>query len=83
MTDNMYNLEEKFSLIFSYMEISKEEARMDASFIKDFNFEELQFRALAFYLETYFEITIRNEDFTELLTIGSAMNFVRKKLDNN
>jgi acyl carrier protein len=76
----MKNIEEKFFCIFKYMGIPKEQIRMDASFLKDFEFEEFQFGYLVFYLESYFRITISENEYPELDTIGSSMDFVKRKL---
>lgn len=62
------------------MGIPKEEIRMNASFVKDFEFEEFQFGYLVFYLESYFRINIRENEYSELDTIGSVVNFVKRKL---
>lgn len=79
----MHNVEEKFTLIFRYMGIPKEQIRMEASFINDFGFEEFQFTCLVFYIGSYFKINVRDSDYPELDTIGSAMNFVKRKLELN
>ncbi len=76
-------IEEKFSLIFKYMGIHKEQIRMEASFANDFDFEEFQFAYLVFYIGSYFKINIRETDYAELNTIGNAMNFVKRKLQVN
>ena len=76
-------IEEKFSLIFKYMGIPKEQIRMEASFANDFDFEEFQFTCLVFYIGSYFRINIREKDYAELNTIGNAMDFVKRKLDLN
>lgn len=77
--DNI-NLEEEFSQILSYFDIPKEQIRMEASFVEDFGFERFQFFVLAFYIYRSFKITITVEDLAELRTIGSAMEFIRRKL---
>jgi len=79
----MKMIEEKFSLIFKYMGIPKEQIRMEASFANDFDFEEFQFTCLVFYIGSYFKINIRETDYAELNTIGNAMNFVKRKLQVN
>lgn len=76
-------VEEKFSLIFKYMGIPKEQIRMEASFANDFDFEEFQFACLFFYIGSYFKINIREMDYPELNTIGNAMSFVKRKLQVN
>jgi len=65
------------------MGIPKEQIKMEASFADDFDFEEFQFTCLAFYIGIYFKVTILETDYFELNTIGSAMNFVKRKLDVN
>jgi len=79
----MHIIEYKFSQIFKYMGLPEEQIRMEASFVNDFDFEEFQFNCLAFYIGSYFKINIIENDYTELNTIGSAMNLVRKKLSAN
>ncbi len=75
----MSQIEEKFSRIFKYMGIPKEQIRLEASFIKDFEFNEFQFNCLVLYIKNYFKINIRECDYTELNTIGNAITFVRKR----
>lgn len=79
----MQTIEEKFSQIFRFMGIPKEKITMDASFVGDFGFDDFQFTCLAFYIGLYFKINIRERDYAELNTIGNAINFVRRKLDDN
>ena len=79
----MHIIEYKFSQIFKYMGLPEDQIHMDASFVKDFDFEEFQFTCLAFYIGTYFKINITEKDYKELDTIGSTMNLVRKKLSIN
>lgn len=77
----MDQIEEKFSRIFKYMGIPKEQFRLDASFIKDFEFNEFQFDCLVLYLKNYFELNIKESDYTKLNTIGNTLNFVRSMKD--
>lgn len=79
----MQEIEKEFSQIFNYMGIPKEQIRMDASFTKDFDFDEFQFTCLALYIEIYFKINIKESDYVQLNTIGSTMDFVRTKLTTN
>lgn len=62
------------------MGIPKEQIRPEASFVKDFEFEKFQLGYLVFYVESYFRINIRESDYPELDTIGSSMDFVKRKL---
>ena len=74
---DMNHIEEKFSRIFKYMGIQKEQFRLDASFIQDFEFNEFQFDCLVLYIKNYFELNITKSDYTKLNTIGSTLNFIR------
>ena len=74
---DMDQIEEKFSRIFKYMGIQKEQFRLDASFIQDFEFNEFQFDCLVLYIKNYFELNITESDYTKLSTIGSTLNFIR------
>ena len=74
---DMDQIEEKFSRIFKYMGIQKEQFRFDASFIQDFEFNEFQFDCLVLYIKNYFELNITKSDYTKLNTIGNTMTFVR------
>ena len=74
---DMDQIEEKFSRIFKYMGIPKEQFRLDASFIQDFEFNEFQFDCLVLYIKNYFELNITESDYTKLNTIGNTMTFVR------
>jgi len=65
------------------MEIPKCQIKMEPSFSDDINLEEFQFNCLVFYIGSYFIINIRESDFAELNTIGSAMIFVKRKLEVN
>jgi acyl carrier protein len=79
----MHQIEENFLKILKYMGIPKEQIRKEASFIKDFDFEDFQFTCLAFYIGIYFKINIRERDYAELNTIGNTMDFVKRKLEAN
>lgn len=76
---NMDTIEEKFSRIFKYMGIPKEQFRLDASLIKDFEFNDFQFNCLVLYIKDYFELNITESDYSRLNTIGNTLNFIRSK----
>jgi len=75
----MDQLEEKISRILKYMGIPDEEVRLDASFVKDFEFNDFQFNCLVYYITNYFDISVREYDYPQLTTIGSTINFIRSK----
>lgn len=61
------------------MGIPDEAVRLDASFVKDFEFNEFQFSVLIYYIWNYFEIAVKENDYPELNTIGNTINFIRRK----
>ena len=75
----MDQIEEKISRILKYMGIPIEEVRPEASFVKDFEFNDFQFNCLVYYITNYFEIIVRKFDYPQLTTIGSTVNFIRSK----
>jgi len=62
-----------------YMGIPNEEVRPDASFVKDFEFNEFQFNCLVYYIVNYFDISVSESDYLQLTTIDSTKNFIRNK----
>ena len=75
----MDQIDEKISRILKYMGIPSEEVRPDASFVKDFEFNDFQFNCLVYYITNYFDIIVRKFDYPQLTTIGSTVNFIRSK----
>lgn len=75
----MDQIEEKISRILKYMGIPNEEVRQDASFVKDFEFNDFQFNCLVYYILNYFDIPVMECDYPQLTTIGSTTNFIRSK----
>lgn len=65
------------------MGIPEEQIRMEASFVVDFDFEDFQFNCLVFYIGSYFNINVKEREYTELNTIGNALDFVKRKLEIN
>lgn len=76
----MYYIEEDFTKILLYMGIKGDQIHEEASFVNDFGFEDSQFTCLALYIAIYFKINIRERDYAELVTIGSTMKFIKRKL---
>lgn len=75
----MDQIEEKISRILKYMGIPAEEVKPEASFVKDFEFNEFQFNCLVYYIINYFDIPVKEWDYPELSTIGNTINFIRSK----
>ncbi len=76
----MQNIELKFSRILKYMGISEDLIQMDASFKKDFEFNEFQFSFLCYYIKSYFKINICQKDYASLDTIGNTLNFIQERI---
>ncbi len=62
------------------MGIFENQIRMEASFTKDYEFNEFQFTCLVLYIEKYFDIKILPKDYIYLDTVGSTIGFVHSKL---
>ena len=61
------------------MGIPVQEIRLDASFVKDFEFNDFQFNCLVYYIINYFDIPVMERDYSQLTTIGSTKHFIRRK----
>ena len=75
----MDQIEEKVSRILKYMGIPNEEVWPEASFEKDFEFNEFQFNCLVYYILNYFDIVVSECEYPQLATIGSTINFIKSK----
>jgi len=79
---NMDQIEEKISRILKYMGIPAEEVRPEASFVKDFEFNDFQFNCLVYYINNYFDFIVGENDYKHLTTIGSTIKFIRRMKGN-
>ena len=77
----MRSIEEEFTQILNFMGISNSQIRNEASFSKDFDFDESQFICLVLYLGIFFRINVKESEYAEIDTVGGAVNFVKKKLE--
>ena len=77
----MQNIENKFFRILKYMGISEKLIIKDASFSKDFEFNEFQFSCLYYYISTYFNIEVYQEDYSSIDTIEGVIVFIRRKVN--
>ena len=76
----MKTVEDEFVNILTFMGIPNDKIRNEASFIKDYDFDESQFICLALYLGIFFKINVRECEYTEFDTVETAINFVKRKL---
>ena len=79
----METIEEIFSDILKFMRISEEQIRPEASFVTEFHFKDVDFICLILYINIYFKINIKEKDYVELKTVGSAIDFIKRKLNVN
>ena len=76
----MKTVEEEFTQILNFMGIPNDEIRNEASFAKDYGFDELQFICLALYIGIHFKINFKHVDYEKLDTVGDAIDFVKIKM---
>ena len=75
----MNSVEKDFIQILNFMGIPNDQIRNEASFSKDFDFDESQFICLALYIGIFFKINIKEADYEQIKTIGNAIDFVKRK----
>lgn len=76
----MRTVEEEFTQILNFMGIPNDQIRNDASFAKDYDFDESQFICLALYIGIFFKINLKYSDYEKLNTVGNAIDFVKRKM---
>lgn len=78
----MKTVEEQFMQIFMFMGIPKDKIKIESSFVDDFDFDENQLICLALYIDIFFKINIKVSDYNEIITVGDAIDLVKKKINN-
>ena len=78
----MKTVEEQFMQIFMFMGIPKEKIKIESSFVDDFDFDEHQLICLALYIDIFFKVNIKVSDYNEIITVGDAIDLVKKKINN-
>ncbi len=76
----MKTVEEEFTQILNFMGIPNHQIRNEASFAKDYDFDETQFISLALYIGIFFKINLKDTDYDQLNTVGNAIDFVKRKM---
>lgn len=59
----------------------EEEIHLESSFVEDLGADSLDLVELVMHLEEEFSIQIPDEDVEQLKTVGDAVNYIQKKLD--
>ena len=76
-------IEEKVvSIVSEQMGVDKAEISMETSFINDLNADSLDTVELVMELEDEFDMNIPDEDAEKIQTVGAAVSFIQKHLDD-
>ena len=76
-------IEEKvISIVSQQMGVDKAEISMETSFINDLNADSLDTVELVMELEDEFDMNIPDEDAEKIQTVGAAVSFIQKHLDD-
>lgn len=79
----MHSIEEEFTQILNFMGIPNDQIRNEASFSKDFDFDESQFICLALYMGIFFKINLKETDYEQINTVGNAIDFIKRRINSN
>lgn len=83
MVPKVAEIEAKVMQIVSeQMSVDKNEISRNTSFVNDLNADSLDTVELVMELEDEFELTIPDEEAEKLKTVGDAIDYVRKHLEN-
>lgn len=69
-------------IVSEQMSADKNEISRNTSFVNDLNADSLDTVELVMELEDEFELTIPDEEAEKLKTVGDAIDYVRKHLEN-
>lgn len=73
-------LEEKvITIIMEQLDVTREECRLEASFIDDLGADSLDLVELIMEMEENFDIEIADHELEKIRTIGDAIDFLRSK----
>ncbi len=83
MVPKVAEIEAKVMQIVSeQMSVDKNEISRNTSFVNDLNADSLDTVELVMELEDEFDLTIPDEEAEKLKTVGEAIDYVRKHLEN-
>ncbi len=69
-------------IVSEQMSVDKNEISRNTSFVNDLNADSLDTVELVMELEDEFDLTIPDEEAEKLKTVGEAIDYVRKHLEN-
>ena len=67
-------------IICDYFEIDEEEFNLEASFLIDFGFDELDMADLSMDVEDIFEVEVSFEALEKIKTVGDLVKYIEKNL---
>ncbi len=69
-------------IVSEQMSVDKNEISRNTSFVNDLNADSLDTVELVMELEDEFDLTIPDEEAEKIKTVGEAIDYVRKHLEN-
>ena len=69
-------------MITRYVEVEKEQITPDSRFIEDLGFSSFDFVTMLGDLEDEFDIEVNEQEVVEIRTVGEAVSYVEKLIDN-
>ena len=68
--------------ITSYVEVDAEQITPDSRFVEDLGFSSFDFVTMIGELEDEFDIEVNEQEVVEIRTVGEAVSYVEKLIDN-
>lgn len=67
-------------IVSEQLNVPKEDIRLDSKFVDDLKADSLDVVELVMEFEEEFEITIPDEDYEKIQTVGDAVKYITRKL---
>ncbi len=77
---NLENLEDKvINIVSEQLSVSKDEITLTSNFIDDLKADSLDLVELVMEFEDEFGITVPDDDYEKIRTVGDAIEYIREK----
>jgi len=77
---NLENLEDKvINIVSEQLSVSKDEVTLTSNFIDDLKADSLDLVELVMEFEDEFGITVPDDDYEKIRTVGDAIEYIREK----
>lgn len=77
---NLDNLEEQvISIVSEQLSVSKDEVTLESNFIDDLKADSLDLVELVMEFEDEFGITVPDDDYEKIRTVGDAITYIKEK----